>query len=57
VDVKFNLSWYYPEKIRTMAFIGSKGMISWDEENKTIKGDHRCLEEQLDELQLHIQRF
>ncbi len=37
VDVKFNLSWYYPEKIRTMAFIGSKGMISWDEENKSIK--------------------
>lgn len=37
VDVKFNLSWYYPEKIRTMVFIGSKGMISWDEENKTVK--------------------
>lgn len=37
VDVKFNLSWYYPEKIRTMVFIGSKGMISWDEEAKTIK--------------------
>jgi len=37
VDVKFNLSWYYPEKIRKMVFIGSKGMISWDEENKTIK--------------------
>ena len=37
VDIKFNLSWYYPEKIRTMAFIGSKGMISWDEENKTVK--------------------
>lgn len=37
VDVKFNLSWYYPEKIRTMIFIGDKGMISWDEEKKTIK--------------------
>jgi predicted dehydrogenase len=37
VEIKFNLSWYYPEKIRTMAFIGSKGMISWDEEHKTIK--------------------
>ena len=37
VDVKFNLSWYYPEKIRTMVFVGTKGMISWDEEKKTIK--------------------
>ena len=37
VDVKFNLSWYYPEKIRTMVFVGDKGMISWDEEKKTIK--------------------
>lgn len=37
VDIKFNLSWYYPEKIRTMVFVGTKGMISWDEEAKTIK--------------------
>ena len=37
VDIKFNLSWYYPEKIRTMVFIGTKGMISWDEERKTVK--------------------
>lgn len=37
VDIKFNLSWYYPEKIRTMVFIGTKGIISWDEEKKTVK--------------------
>lgn len=37
VEIKFNLSWYYPEKIRTMVFIGSKGMISWNEEEKSIK--------------------
>jgi predicted dehydrogenase len=37
VDVKFNLSWCYPEKIRTMVIIGNNGMISWDEEKKTIK--------------------
>ena len=37
VSVKFNLSWYYPEKVRTTAIIGTKGMIFWDEEKKTIK--------------------
>ena len=35
--VKFNLSWYYPEKVRTTAIIGTKGMLWWDEEEKTIK--------------------
>jgi hypothetical protein len=33
-----------------MAFIGSKGMISWDEENKTIKVITDIMEGQLDEL-------
>ena len=37
VSVKFNLSWYYPEKIRTMAITGEKGLIFWDEEARTIK--------------------
>lgn len=37
VDVKFNLSWYYPEKIRHMVFTGTKGMISWDEEKQSVK--------------------
>jgi predicted dehydrogenase len=37
VDVKLNLSWYYPEKIRTIIIIGDNGMISWDEEEQTIK--------------------
>ena len=37
VDVKLNLSWFYPEKIRTTIIIGDNGMISWDEEKKTIK--------------------
>ena len=37
VSVKFNLSWYYPEKIRTMSITGEKGLIFWDEEAKTIK--------------------
>ena len=37
VSVKLNLSWYYPEKIRTMSITGEKGLIFWDEEAKTIK--------------------
>jgi predicted dehydrogenase len=37
VPVKFNLSWYYPEKIRTMTIIGEFGMLFWDEEAKIIK--------------------
>ena len=37
VPVKFNLSWYYPEKIRTMTIIGEFGTIFWDEEAKIIK--------------------
>jgi predicted dehydrogenase len=36
IPVKFNLSWYYPEKVRTTAIIGTKGMLFWDEEKKTI---------------------
>jgi predicted dehydrogenase len=36
IPVKFNLSWYYPEKIRTTAIIGTKGMLFWDEEKKII---------------------
>ena len=32
--IKFNLSWYYPEKVRTTAIVGTKGMIFWDEEKK-----------------------
>ena len=36
VPVKFNLSWYYPEKIRTTAIVGTKGMLFWDEEAKSI---------------------
>ena len=37
VSVKLNLSWYYPEKVRTMSITGEKGLIFWDEEAKTIK--------------------
>ena len=37
IPVKFNLSWYYPEKIRTTAIIGTNGMLFWDEEKKVIK--------------------
>ena len=37
VPVKFNLSWYYPEKIRTMTIIGEFGMLFWDEENQYIR--------------------
>jgi predicted dehydrogenase len=37
IPVKFNLGWYYPEKVRTTAIIGTKGMIFWDEEKKTVK--------------------
>ena len=37
IPVKFNLSWYYPEKVRTTAIIGTRGMIFWDEEKKTVK--------------------
>ena len=36
IDIKFNLSWYYPAKIRTMAIIGTKGMIHWDEEKQEV---------------------
>lgn len=36
IPVKFNLSWYYPKKIRTTAIIGTKGMLFWDEEKKVI---------------------
>ena len=37
IPVKFNLSWYYPKKVRTTAIVGTNGMLSWDEEAKTIK--------------------
>jgi len=37
VPVKFNLSWYYPQKIRTMTIVGEFGTIFWDEEAKIIK--------------------
>jgi len=37
VSVKLNLSWYYPEKVRTMSITGEKGLVFWDEEAKTIK--------------------
>ncbi len=37
VSVKFNLSWYYPEKIRTMTITGEFGIIFWDEENQYIR--------------------
>ena len=37
VSVKFNLSWYYPEKVRTMCITGEKGLIFWDEEKQSIK--------------------
>ena len=36
VPVKFNLSWYDPEKIRTTAIVGTEGMLFWDEEARTI---------------------
>ena len=36
IDIKFNLSWYYPAKIRTIVIIGTKGMIHWDEESKKV---------------------
>ena len=37
VPVKFNLSWYHPEKIRTMTIVGEFGTLFWDEEARTIK--------------------
>jgi predicted dehydrogenase len=37
IPVKFNLSWYYPEKIRTMAITGEFGIIYWDEENQYVR--------------------
>ena len=37
VSVKFNLSWYYPKKIRNMTITGDKGIIFWDEEAKSIE--------------------
>jgi UDP-2-acetamido-3-amino-2,3-dideoxy-glucuronate N-acetyltransferase len=37
VSVKLNLSWYYPEKVRTMSITGENGLLFWDEEAKTIK--------------------
>ena len=37
VSVKLNLSWYYPEKIRTMSITGEKGLLFWNEETQTIK--------------------
>jgi len=37
VSVKFNLSWYYPEKVRTMSITGEKGLLFWNEETKSIK--------------------
>ena len=35
--IKFNLSWYYPEKIRTMTITGEFGIIFWDEENQFVR--------------------
>ena len=37
VPVKFNLSWFYPEKIRTMTITGEAGIIHWDEENQYVR--------------------
>ena len=37
VSVKLNLSWYYPEKVRTMAITGEKGLLFWNEETQKIK--------------------
>jgi predicted dehydrogenase len=37
VPIKFNLSWYYPEKIRTMTITGEFGIIFWDEENQFVR--------------------
>ena len=37
ISVKLNLSWYYPEKIRTMSITGEKGLLFWNEETQTIK--------------------
>ena len=37
VPVKINLSWYYPEKIRTTVLTGKDGIIFWDEENQYVR--------------------
>ena len=37
VSVKFNLSWYYPKKVRNMTITGDKGIIFWDEEAKSVQ--------------------
>ena len=37
VPVKINLSWYYPEKIRTTVITGKDGIIFWDEENQYVR--------------------
>ena len=59
IPVKFNLSWYYPEKVRTTAIVGKNGMIFWDEEAKIIrlttniwKGDRMNYEPTVEEFQV-----
>jgi predicted dehydrogenase len=37
VSVKLNLSWYYPEKVRTMSITGTRGLLFWNEEKQSIK--------------------
>ena len=37
IDIKLNLSWYYPEKVRTYTIIGEKGIVFWDEENEYVR--------------------
>ncbi len=37
VSVKFNLSWYYPKKVRNMTITGDEGIIFWDEEAKSVQ--------------------
>tara|TARA_E500000178_G_scaffold349663_1_gene407009 strand:+ start:380 stop:1252 length:873 start_codon:yes stop_codon:yes gene_type:complete len=59
IPVKFNLSWYYPEKVRTTAIVGKNGMIFWDEEAKIIRlttniwnGDRMNYEPTVEEFQV-----
>ena len=37
IPIKFNMSWYYPDKQRTTVIIGDKGTIFWDEQTKVIR--------------------
>ena len=44
IEVKLNLSWFYPEKIRKMVIIGDKGSLIYDDVSSTITVNNGYLE-------------